>query len=184
MIQQKPVFILLFMLFTVFALVSCQEPQPEVTLDFANQTVNELDINQYFSFRAHGPTINILHFQEQNAVVVINFPNESPELTLNGTVNIFDASETAESIDQWINNLHSDALYPDVPEPIHTSSLAGYTILSSSLIDQETGPNGDEYDVYGVEYRLDEVADAGVFTLNELENLTVVYVMTKDVEEQ
>ncbi|MEM7110836.1 MAG: hypothetical protein AAF614_00275 [Chloroflexota bacterium] len=169
---------------SLLALVGCTSGAAGRALDYASQTVAVADINQYFSMLLHGNTLNIFHFEEQDTVLLINLPNESADLTLTVTVHIFDDAETPETIGQWINNQYSDALFPEVPEPIESIMLddAGHTFLSTTLVGQESGQFGDEYDVYDVEYRINEMAEEGQFTLNEFTYETVVYVMTKDID--
>ena len=174
----------LLILIFLLTFAGCTTGSAGRTLDYASQNVSVADINQYFSMLLHGNTLNIFHFEEQNAVLLVNLPNESADLTLTATVHIFDEAETTETIGQWINNQYSDALFPEVPEPIESIVLgdSGHTFIATTLVGQESRQFGDEYDIYEVEYRINETQEEGQFTLNVFTYETVVYVMTKDID--
>ena len=57
-------------------------------------------------------------------------------------------------------------------------------ITATTLTGQESGQFGDEYDIYDVEYIINEKQEDGVFTLNEFSYQTAVYIMTKDIDQQ
>ena len=42
---------------------------------------------------------------------------------MSGTVYLFDPETTAENLERWINNQHSDGLFPEVPTPTLVSKL-------------------------------------------------------------
>ncbi len=73
------------------------------------------EVNRYFSMHAHGPTKKFYTLPDTRVVVVVASGDTKPDAT--ATIHVFPEATTPEGIAKWINNRHSDALYPDAAEP-------------------------------------------------------------------
>ena len=96
---------------------------------------------------------------DQHAVVKIHINNKSDKFPISGTVYQFDPDVTAEGLAKWLNNQHSDGLFPDIPEPFATHKLPADSlqVVSSKVLGQiQGGIRNDTYDKYMVEFALKE----------------------------
>jgi hypothetical protein len=103
----------------------------------------------------------------------------SDDLGVSGEVVLFGADEAVEMIERWVNNQHSDGLYPETAE-----LLASYTIDPSAiemsdltLLDRTVGNSLEEYDTYSMTVHLDKVVEVDAFTLETLEVEFVIHQM-------
>lgn len=72
-----------------------------------------------------GPRDTLLFytFADQQAVLRLRVGNAAESLPVSGTVYLFAPKTTAEELAKWLNNQHSDGLFPEVPEPVETIDL-------------------------------------------------------------
>jgi len=91
-------------------------------------------------------TLVFYTFAEQQAVLVLKIDNSNAGLPVSGTVYLFDPKTTEDGLAKWINNQHSDGLFPEVPEPTLVSKLpAGtFSITERELVGKEKQPNGHD----------------------------------------
>jgi hypothetical protein len=91
-------------------------------------------------------TLVFYTFAGQQAVLLLRIDNSNAALPVSGTVYLFDPKTTEEGLAQWINNQHSDGLFPEVPEPILISKLpAGtFAITERELVGEEKQPNSPD----------------------------------------
>jgi len=152
-------------------------------LDVAGDNVTIIDIESYYSIYRYGSTQKIYYLKDENTVIKIRIGNESPDFDITVKVNIFDANISDESIQKWINNQHSDALYTDAPEPIGVYSLPedSYSVSSYNLVDHTVEHSGDEYDNYVLEIYVDNVSEEGIYNLKSFVAKTAVHIRTKDI---
>jgi hypothetical protein len=89
-------------------------------------------------------TLVFYTFGAQKAVLVMRIDNSDAALPVSGTVYLFDPETAEEDLAKWINNQHSDGLFPEVPEPTLVSKLpAGtFSITERELVGKEKQPNG------------------------------------------
>ena len=59
---------------------------------------------------------------------------------------LFDPAVTKEDLAKWVNNQHSDGLFPDVPEPVETINLPEGTcrVTAKKLLGEEKHPPMNE----------------------------------------
>jgi hypothetical protein len=83
---------------------------------------------------------------EQKAVLVLRIDNSNATLPVSGTVYLFTRETTEEGLAKWINNQHSDGLFPEVPEPTLVTKLpeGTFTITERELVGKEKQPNGPD----------------------------------------
>ena len=68
-------------------------------------------------------TLIFYSFNEQRAILVLSINNQDETFPITAKVQLFDKSTTKEELNKWINNQHSDGLFPDIPEPVFTGEL-------------------------------------------------------------
>jgi len=118
-----------------------------------------IEINRYYSLLAHGPTKKFYVLPEAKVVVVVATVDGTAETS--ATIHVFPADVTAEGVEKWINNQHSDALHPDVPQPLRSVPVPAerFRAKAGPPLDHEKGQGGDEYDRVRVEFTIDAFQD-------------------------
>lgn len=123
-----------------------------------------LEVNRYFSPEAHGPSLKFYAFPAERIVVVVRVAPTPRAVTTTAEINVFPAPTDAEGLGKWINNQHSDAIHPDVPQPerrIDVQPERLHTKVEGPL-DHEVGGGGDEYDRHRVDFSIDAFTDGDV----------------------
>lgn len=136
------------------------------------------EINRYYSPLAHGPTQKFYVLPASKVVVVVATADGKAEAS--ATIHLFAAEVVAEDIAKWINNQHSDALYPDVPLPVRSVAVPAdrfHTKVGPPL-DHEKGEAGDEYDRVRVEFTIDAFKD-GDLTVDASRGALDAFIRTK-----
>ena len=119
-------------------------------------------MNRYFSPLAHGPTKKFYSLPESRIVVVVSTADGTADAS--ATIHVFGPAATAEAIDKWINNQHSDALFADAAEPQRSIEVpaARFHARPGAAVDHEVGERGDEYDRVRVDFTIDAFTDGDV----------------------
>ena len=68
-------------------------------------------------------TLLFYTFKNQQAILILSIDNKDETFPVKGKIHLFDDATTEEGLKKWINNQHSDGLFPDVPKPIFTEDL-------------------------------------------------------------
>jgi hypothetical protein len=68
-------------------------------------------------------TLLFYTFKDHQAILTLSIGNTDETFPVKGKVHLFDDATTEEGLKKWINNQHSDGLFPDVPMPIFTREL-------------------------------------------------------------
>ena len=68
-------------------------------------------------------TLLFYTFKDQQAILTLSIGNTDETFPVQGKIHLFDNATTEEGLKKWINNQHSDGLFPDVPTPIFTGKL-------------------------------------------------------------
>jgi len=114
----------------------------------------------------------------QSAVVVIHIDNTNKKFPAVGKVYQFAKGVTADDLGKWVNNQHSDGLFPEVPEPVAVHQLPADSIktVSSKRIGQAKGGfRGDTYDKYTVELEAVETELTKKLKLGAFKDSATVY---------
>lgn len=92
---------------------------------------------------------------------------------------MFADSVKADDLKKWINNQHSDGIYPDVPEPVSTHKIpeTACKVTSHKLIDR-TKQDFGEFDNYSVAFDVKDYADKKGVTLRGFSDTAKVYFQT------
>ena len=151
------------------------EPTRRIRLDANTPT---LEVNSYFSLQAHGPTKKFFTVADSQAVVMLVTKDGTAEAS--GKVVLFPPATTAEGLEKWLNNQHSDALYIDAAEPLRTFAIPKQHLRTevSAPLAHEVGRGGDEYDEVRVDYAVSAFRD-GDALLEPFRGTLKAFVRTK-----
>jgi hypothetical protein len=118
--------------------------------------------------------------EDHRVVVVICIDKEKKGFPVSGEVFMFAKDATLKDIAKWVNNQHSDGLYPDIPEPKTTIKLPAESCqsLECKLLGKETSPPFP-CDQYSVEIKLSEVKVNEQYRLQEHKDTVNVPVEAK-----
>jgi hypothetical protein len=118
-----------------------------------------VEVNRYYSLQAHGPTQQFFTLADTRVIVVLATRDGTAEVR--ASVHVFDPEASVESLEKWLNNQHSDALYADAAEPVRSVAIPAERLRCevSKPIAHEVGRGGDEYDHVQVTYVLDDFSN-------------------------
>jgi len=68
-------------------------------------------------------TLLFYAFNDQQAILTLSIGNTDETFPVEGRIHLFDDATTEEGLKKWINNQHSDGLFPDVPTPVFAGEL-------------------------------------------------------------
>jgi len=141
----------------------CAADEPPV-LDVSNKSVEKFATSD--SMIGKRNTLLFYTFKEQKAILRLTIDNKDTKFPITAVVYQFADDVSEESLAKWINNQHSDGIYPDVPEPVANFPLPkdACSVVSSKLIDRTKHHNG-EHDNHEVKFRIEDFAKEGVFKL-------------------
>lgn len=123
-------------------------------------------------------TILFYTFAEKSAVLVVNIVGKGT-MPVSATVHLFAPGTTAEDLGKWINNQHSDGLFPEVPVPTHSIKLPDATCAATDResVGQEKSPiNEDVFADYKVKLTVKEHREQGKFHLPAFQDEAGVFV--------
>jgi hypothetical protein len=107
-----------------------------------------------------GPTPTGIYytFSDQKAVLVVKIDNKNKDFPVSAKLHVFDDNATQKGLSGWVNNQHSCALYPGVPNPVKTHQIpaASCKVTSHKLIDTNV-VRQTEFENYTVEFQLKDV---------------------------
>jgi hypothetical protein len=160
------------------ASLACAEGAGEKTkvLQVTKLTKN-LEVRQsQIGFRS---TLLFYTFKEQKTVLKLQFGNRDKTFPVTGTVYVFADSVTEEGIKKWLNNQHSDGLFPDVPKPVSHKLPAKVCKVTSHKMTGQTKQRFGEYDNYDVTFEVKDYAGKTGIKLKGFKGATKVHVKTK-----
>jgi len=164
-----------------------------LVLDITREDVQMKAISAWGSVSPHagylwywGPTQRLFTFSEQNATMVVRFNQDDLDFNPTISVNLFSATEDAETIWKWTENQYSDVLFDDAAEPVETVLLDqdNYSITNSEFITQTTSEWGHTYDNYSVQYSVSDVAYADYFQLAGFDGEVIVPIRVNQEDDQ
>lgn len=155
-----------------------EEGAPLKVLDTSSEQVEKLEVHD--SMIGYRDTLIFYTFKDQKAVLRVGLDNTNKKFPVSATVYLFADAVTEAELKAWLNNQHSDGLFPDVPVPVATHRLPAEACVTKSdaFIDHaKHGPG--EYDNYAVTFQINEVVEKGVFRLVGFTGETKVHVPTQ-----
>ena len=158
------------------AICSCSSPlQAEVTLDPGAKEVKKIEVTQ--SMIGYRDTLRFYVFAGEKAVLVTKIGNANTEFPVSANLYVFPADTTAEGLDKWINNQHSDGLFPEVPEPVavHKIPAASCSVKSHERIG-EVDTHDAKFNRYSVTFEIKDVPAIGDIKIEDFTDTASVHV--------
>jgi len=127
-------------------------------------------------------TLLFYTFAAEKAVLVVSIDNKSDKFPVTGKLYVFAKETTADGFEKWINNQHSDGLFPDVPEPVavHNIPAASFAVVSKKIAEaivvEEGPPNAGKFNRYEVEFKLENVPAVGEIKIKDFTDSASVFV--------
>lgn len=148
-------------------------------LDMTDESVTSKAVR--YSMMGPRDTLLFYTFPNQQAILVVNVDNKSTKFPVSAVVHVFPKETKAEDLAKWINNQHSDGLYPEIPTPTGSYPLPEEScskVSSKKMTQVETrGPKGKAvFDNHVVEYKIADFAKEGVVSLKGFTSTTQVLV--------
>jgi hypothetical protein len=147
-------------------------------LDPAGKQVKKLVVTQ--SQIGYRNTLVFYTFPEQQAVLRVSIDNKDTTFPIAATLFTFAADVTDEGLGKWLNNQHSDGLYPDVPEPTSTAEIPAKSlkVLAHKPMGKEKVFNGT-FEKYTVEFQMSMVPELKGAQIEDFKDSVPVFVKTK-----
>ena len=122
-------------------------------------------------------TLLFYTFDELQTVLKLQVGNKDTTFPISATVYIFEDGTTAEGLKKWLNNQHSDGLYPDVPNPKATIKLPATACKATAhkLLGKSRAPFGN-YNDYEVTFAVKEYSDMRNVQLKAFSGVTKVHI--------
>jgi len=125
-------------------------------------------------------TLLFYTFPEQKSVLKLEIGNRDKTFPVTATVYLFAGDVTAKGLKKWLNNQHSDGLYPDVPEPASVLKIPAKVCAVTSH--KASGVSKQPFGVYenfDVKFAVIDYAGDKHFKLQGFNGATKVHVKTR-----
>ena len=122
-------------------------------------------------------------FEKEKAALRLHISNKDATFPTTATLYIFAEDVTADGLGKWLNNQHSDGLFPEVPEPTMTKNLPDgeIKILGKEVVGEEKHHHTNEtYQDFKVKFSVKEQVEKGKYKLDAFEDSTGVFVKATD----
>ena len=107
-------------------------------------TTKELQIRH--SMLGFRDTLLFYTFPNQQAVLRLHISNKDKTFPVTGIVYLFPVNTSEEGIKKWINNQHSDGLFPNIPSPelIHKLPKGICKAVATKIIGEKKNPPNNQ----------------------------------------
>ncbi len=138
-------------------------------------------VDRYFSPYSFGPLMRLYNYEADNVILKVRISNDALNLPIKATLYQFDPLEDDKAIAKWINNQHSDGLYPIVAQPIQQQDVSNEIKITSVGKGQEViGQRGEIYSKHEITYLVEELK-IGSFMINSFADTVYVHVRMTDL---
>jgi len=127
-------------------------------------------------------TLIFYTFKDSQAVLTLSIGNADETFPVTGKLYLFDDATGADGLSKWVNNQHSDGLFPDVPEPVFTGTLpaGSCSVTSHKQIGTSKSPTGPTtFNNYEVKLSVKEHAVDKKARLSAFTDTATVHVKSK-----
>lgn len=148
----------------------------ETTVDpKAQTTVRQQVVDSMMGYR---DTLLFYTFAAEKAVLVVKIDNKSDKFPMNGKLYVFAEETTAEGLKKWINNQHSDGLYPDVPSPVTTHEIpaASFSLVAQKMLEVVKSDHSGTFNRHEVEFKVEKVPVFGEIKIKDFTDTATVHV--------
>jgi hypothetical protein len=152
-------------------------PAKSIKLDLQGEKVQRHEYSQSQIGFTSTKVFYMLH--DHRIVVAVIIDNAKKGFPVEAKVYEFAKEVTPADLAKWLNNQHSDGLFPDVPEPKATIKLPAEACgsLQGKLLGQKA-VNNTTYNQYQVEIKFNTVQVNESIKLQEFKDTANVYVPT------
>ena len=128
-------------------------------------------------------TLVFYTFKDQRAILQLSIANKDEAFPVTGKIHLFDKATTEEGLKKWINNQHSDGLFPDIPKPIFTGELqkgsCKVTSHKQTGASKNPGPRKGNFKDFEVDLSMKAYGIDGKFKLFAFTDTARVHVESK-----
>lgn len=148
-----------------------------------SEKTTKTTVTECFCSTRFRSTLQFYHFEENNAVLLVEFDNQTRDYNRTVSLILFEVTATVESITKWINNQHSDGLYFDSAVPLVTYDLPSdsVSITSAAFVERLVGGLEDEnsleieHEKIRIHFSVSNLSEPGSYLLNGFADQSVVY---------
>ena len=151
----------------------------DVALDAGAKDMKKVEVTN--SMEGFRDTLRFYVFNDAKAVLRVKIDNKDVKFPVSAKLYIFAADTTAEGIDKWINNQHSDGLFVDPAEPkaIHGIPATSCAANSHELVKAGEDHSG-KFNNFSVSFGIKDVPVLGGFKLKDFTDQATVLVKTAE----
>tara|TARA_B110000908_G_scaffold95791_1_gene113345 strand:+ start:356 stop:1414 length:1059 start_codon:yes stop_codon:yes gene_type:complete len=157
------------------SVASAEDAKPSKILDIKAKHC----LKTVAAYSMMGPTSTGIYytFTDKKVVLLVTIDNKSKDFPVSAKIFTFADDATQKGLEGWVNNQHSDALFPDVPNALETHQIpaASCKVISKKLV-ETTEIRNTEYENYSVEFQLKNVPIIDGIKLNDLSDVAGVNV--------
>jgi hypothetical protein len=155
--------------------VSAEDAKPSKVLEIKGKYCLKTEVGHSMM----GPTATGIYyvFTDKKAVLLVTINNKNKDFPVSAKIFNFADDTTQQGMDRWVNNQHSDAIFPDVPKPLKTHKIPADVckVISKKLVNTSES-RGAKYENFSVEFQLKDVPVIGSIKLNDLSDVATVRV--------
>lgn len=147
----------------------------EVILDTAKENVKKTQVTD--SMNGFRDTLRFYEFVGEKAILLVRLDNKDTKFAVSAKLYLFDDATTADAMEKWVNNQHSDGLFVDAAEPkaSHDIPVASCKAMAHEITEQAEAPNG-KFTRYTVTFELKDVPQLGGFKVKNFTDKATVNV--------
>ncbi len=135
--------------------LTCADEAPEKDPEVleVNKQTQKLEVRH--SMLGYRDTLLFYTFKEQKTVLKLQIDNRDKTFPMTATIYVFEDCVTEDGLKKWLNNQHSDGLFPEVPNPVSIQKVPEKVckVTSQKLLDN-TKERFGEYANYAVNFKV------------------------------
>ncbi|MFO0876119.1 MAG: hypothetical protein U0840_02000 [Gemmataceae bacterium] len=126
-------------------------------------------------------TLLFYTFADKQAVLKLQIGNKDKTFPMTGTVYLFAESVKEEDLKKWLNNQHSDGLFPEVPVPTSTLAVPAKAckVTSNKFVEHTKQPLAGAFDTYTVTFEVTGFSPKKGIEVKGFTGTTKVHVQAK-----
>ena len=147
-------------------------------LNIRSDEVEKLEVSQ--TFGGYRETQIFYTFPKKNVVLKVRIDNKNKNFMVTGKILVFPKSTTPEGLAKWLNNQHSDGLYPEIPKPITTLDIpTRFCSSQNPKFIKKSNSHLGTFDRYSIEFNVNEVERIGDFKIQGFSGNAMVHLKNK-----
>ena len=146
--------------------LSAEDAKPSKVLDIKAKDC----LKKVTGYSMMGPTSTGIYyvFTDKKAVLLVIIDNKNKDFPVSSEIFTFADDVTQKGLEGWVNNQHSDALFPDVPKPLkrHQNPAGSCKVISKKLV-ETTEIGNKSYEHYSVGFQLKNLPVRDTIKVND-----------------